>query len=104
VAVLAMSKQEFRRLDVLLRVQSGGLRINDACVLIGLQRRQVFRLLRARASRRFWFPRNEANSAISNLGFVAAVFDLRVSLIETARRNAGRALLGPYNGSPTDGL
>jgi len=46
VAVLSMSKQEFNRLDVLLRVQSGGLRVSDACVLIGLQRRQVFRLLR----------------------------------------------------------
>jgi hypothetical protein len=31
-----MSKQEFSRLDVLLRVQSGRLRISDACVLIGL--------------------------------------------------------------------
>ena len=41
-----MSKQEFSRLEVLLRVQSGRLRVNDACVLIGLQRRQVFRLLR----------------------------------------------------------
>src|ERR1700720_1112195 len=41
-----MSKQEFGRLDVLLRVQSGRLRVSDACVLIGLQRRQVFRLLR----------------------------------------------------------
>src|SRR6202795_236632 len=41
-----MSKQEFSRLEVLLRVQSGGLRVSDACVLIGLQRRQVFRLLR----------------------------------------------------------
>jgi hypothetical protein len=46
VAVLSMSKQEFGRLDVLLRVQSGGLRVSDACVLICLQRRQVFRLLR----------------------------------------------------------
>ena len=46
VAVLSMSKQEFGRLDVLLRVQSGRLRVSDACVLIGLQRRQVFRLLR----------------------------------------------------------
>jgi len=46
VAVLSMSKQEFGRLDVLLRVQSGSLRVGDACVLIGLQRRQVFRLLR----------------------------------------------------------
>src|ERR1700741_583801 len=41
-----MSKQEFSRLDVLLRVQSGRLRVTDACVLIGLQRRQLFRLLR----------------------------------------------------------
>ena len=47
VAVLSMSKQEFGRLDVLLRVQSGRLRVSDACVLIGLQRRQVFRLLRS---------------------------------------------------------
>src|SRR3981189_3903919 len=41
-----MSKQEFGRLDVLLRVQSGRLRVSDACALIGLERRQVFRLLR----------------------------------------------------------
>jgi hypothetical protein len=46
VAVLSMSKQEFSRLEVLSRVQSGHLRVSDACVLIGLQRRQVFRLLR----------------------------------------------------------
>jgi hypothetical protein len=46
MAVLSMSKQEFSRLDVLLRVQSGRLRVTDACVLIGLQRRQMFRLLR----------------------------------------------------------
>src|SRR5271165_6719950 len=41
-----MSKQEFSRLDVLLRVQSGRLRVEDACAVIGLPRRQVFRLLR----------------------------------------------------------
>jgi hypothetical protein len=33
--VVSMSKQEFSRLDVLLRVQSGRLRVGDACVLIG---------------------------------------------------------------------
>jgi hypothetical protein len=38
VAVLSMSKQGFSRLDLLLRVQSGRLRVGDACVLIGLQR------------------------------------------------------------------
>jgi len=46
MAVLSMSKQEFSRLDMLLRVHSGRLRVTDACELIGLQRRQVFRLLR----------------------------------------------------------
>jgi len=46
VAVVSMSKREFSRLEVLLRVQSGRLRVADACELIGLQRRQVFRLLR----------------------------------------------------------
>jgi hypothetical protein len=46
MTVVSMSKPEFNRLDVLLRVQSGRLRVEDACALIGLQRRQVFRLLR----------------------------------------------------------
>src|SRR5260370_38361185 len=40
-----MSKQELSSLEVLLRVQSGGLSVTDACALIGLKRRQVFRLL-----------------------------------------------------------
>jgi hypothetical protein len=44
-ALVSISKQKFGRLDVLLRVQSGRLWVSDACVLIGLQRRQVFRLL-----------------------------------------------------------
>jgi hypothetical protein len=39
MAVVSMSKQEFGRLEVLLRVQSGRLRVSDACALIGLRRR-----------------------------------------------------------------
>ncbi len=46
MTVLSMSKQEFSRLEVLLRVQSGRLRVADACAPMGLHRRQVFRLLR----------------------------------------------------------
>jgi len=46
MTVVSMSKQEFSRLDVLLRVQSGRLRVADACALVGLRRRQIFRLLR----------------------------------------------------------
>ena len=62
--MLSMSKQEFSRLEVLLRVQSGGLRVADACVLIGLQRRQVFRLLTGsnRTAPRAYFPSTEADS------------------------------------------
>ena len=40
-----MSSQEFSRLETLLSVQSGRLRVTDACSLLSLQRRQVFRLL-----------------------------------------------------------
>jgi hypothetical protein len=46
VAVVSMSTQEFGQPEVLLRDQSGSLRIAGACKLIGLHRRQVFRLLR----------------------------------------------------------
>ena len=65
MAVVSMSKQEFSRLEVLLRVQSGQLRIRDACALIGLQRRQVFRLLRGlkQEVRRACFPNTGASPA-----------------------------------------
>ena len=41
MTVVTMSKQEFSRLQVLLDVQSGQLRIEDAAQLIGLGRRQA---------------------------------------------------------------
>src|SRR5689334_407027 len=44
--MVSMSKKEFDRLEVLLGVQSGRLRVADACELLRLKRRQVFRLLR----------------------------------------------------------
>jgi hypothetical protein len=46
MTVVSMSKKEFDRLEVLLRVQSGRLRVADASALLGLRRRQIFRLLR----------------------------------------------------------
>jgi hypothetical protein len=36
VPVVSMSKKEFDRLEVLLGVQSGSLRVADACALLGL--------------------------------------------------------------------
>ncbi len=46
VAVVSMSKREFDRLAVLTGVQAGRLRVADACTLLGLSRRQLFRLLK----------------------------------------------------------
>ena len=46
MAVVSMSKREFDQLETLLGVQSGRLRVADACALLGRSRRQVFRLLR----------------------------------------------------------
>src|SRR6201981_2398982 len=40
-----MSKKEFGRIEVLLGVQSGRLRVADACELLNLKRRQLFGLL-----------------------------------------------------------
>jgi Winged helix-turn helix len=45
VTVRLMSDGELQRLEVLLNVQSGGLRVADAYALLDLKRRQVFRLL-----------------------------------------------------------
>jgi hypothetical protein len=46
VTVVSMSGQEFSRLKVLLDVQSGRLRVDDAAQLAGIGRRQAFRLLK----------------------------------------------------------
>ena len=43
--VLAMSHGELSRYDTLMRVERGELRVDDAAALLGLKRRQVFRLL-----------------------------------------------------------
>ena len=45
MSVLAMSHGELSRFDTLMRVDRGELRVEDAAGLLGLKRRQVFRLL-----------------------------------------------------------
>lgn len=45
MTVLAMSHGELSRFDTLMRVDRGELRVDDAAALLGLKRRQVFRLL-----------------------------------------------------------
>jgi len=45
MVVLTMSHGELSRFDTLMRVERGELRVEDAAILLGLKRRQVFRLL-----------------------------------------------------------
>ena len=55
MTVVAMSHGELSRFDTLMRVERGELRVEDAAILLGLKRRQVFRLLeRMRTARRIW--------------------------------------------------
>ncbi|WP_395396348.1 helix-turn-helix domain-containing protein (plasmid) [Novosphingobium sp. BL-8A] len=50
MTVLAMSHGELSRFDTLMRVERGELRVADAASVLGLKRRQIFRLLgRSRA-------------------------------------------------------
>jgi hypothetical protein len=45
MTVVPMSRRELSRFDTLLRVQRRELRAEDAAELLGLSRRQIFRLL-----------------------------------------------------------
>src|SRR5499433_342370 len=87
-----MSKQEFSRLDVLLRVQSGRLRVSDACVLIGLQRRQVFRLLRGLKQDGATSLLSKRRGRPSNHRLPAAVRTLALSIVRERYSDFGPSL------------
>ena len=93
MAVLSMSKQEFSRLDVLLRVQSGSLRVGDACVLIGLQRRQVFRLLRGLKQDGSASLLSKRRGRPSNHRLPAEVRTLALSIVREQYADFGRRLV-----------
>jgi hypothetical protein len=92
VAVVSMSKQEFSRLEVLLRVQSGRLRVTDACALIGLQRRQVFRLLRGLKRDGATSLLSKHRSKPSNHQLPAEVRTLALSLVRERYADFGPTL------------
>jgi hypothetical protein len=103
-AVVSMSKQEFSRLEVLLRVQSGQLRISDACVLIGLQRRQVFRLLRGLKQDGARSLLSEHRGKPSNHRLPAEVRTLALSIVRERYADFGPTLaaekLAEHHGCP----
>ena len=46
MTVVSMSAKEFSRLDVLMDLEARRITVRDACGLLRLKRRQVFRLLK----------------------------------------------------------
>jgi len=92
MAVVSMSKQEFSRLEVLLRVQSGRLRVSDACVLIGLRRRQIFRLLRGLKQDGATSLLSKHRGKPSNHRLPAAVRALALSLVRERYADFGPTL------------
>jgi hypothetical protein len=92
VPVVSMSKREFTRLEVLLQVQSGRLRITDACELIGLRRRQIFRLLRGLKLDGAASLVSKHRGRPSNNRLPAEVRDLAVSLVRERYADFGPTL------------
>jgi hypothetical protein len=92
MAVLSMSKQEFSRLEVLMRVQSGQLRVADACALIGLHRRQVFRLLRNLKQDGTTSLLSKRRGKPSNNRLPVEIRDLALSLVRERYRDFGPTL------------
>jgi hypothetical protein len=92
VPVVSMSKREFNRLEVLLQVQSGRLRIADACELIGLRRRQIFRLLRGLKQDGAASLVSKHRGHPSNNRLPAEVRDLAVSLVREQYADFGPTL------------
>ena len=92
MAVVSMSKQEFSRLEVLLRVQSGRLRVSDACALIGLRRRQIFRLLRGLKQDGATSLLSKHRGKPSNHRLPAAVRALALSLVRERYADFGPTL------------
>ncbi len=95
MAVVSMNDKEFARLDVILNLEAGRIRTADACTLLGLQQRQVFRLLRGFrergavslvSSRRGRPSNNRLPEAVREL----AIAIVRVGMFEKAMPTSAR--------------
>src|SRR5215469_7366797 len=87
-----MSKKEFDRLEVLLGVQSGRLRGADACELLRLKRRQVFRLLAGLKHGGAASLVSKRRGRLSNNRLPEAYRDLALSLVRERYADFGPTL------------
>ena len=92
MAVVSMSDKEFVRLDVLLNLEAGRIRIADACTLLRLQRRQVFRLLRGFRERGALSLVSSRRGRPSNNRLPEAVRELAVAIVREHYADFGPTL------------
>jgi hypothetical protein len=94
MTVVSMSEREFSRLDVLSDLDARRIRIGDACDLLGLKRRQVFRLLKGLRDRGAVALVSARRSRPSNNRLPAQVRDLAVAIIRERYCDFGPTLAG----------
>lgn len=92
MTAVSMSKREFSRLEVLLEVQSGHVRISDACALIGVRRRQIFRLLHGLKQDGVRSLISKRRGCPSNNRLPSEVRELAVSLVRERYADFGPTL------------
>src|SRR5215207_848004 len=92
MTVVSMSDKEFSRLDVLLDLQAGRITIRDAGELMGLCRRQVFRLVKAFRERGATSLVSGRRGRPSNNRLPAAVRDLAMAIIKERYADFGPTL------------
>ena len=93
--VVSMSKREFDRLEVLMGVRAGRLRVADACALSGLSRRQVLRLLQGFRNEGAVSLLSKRRGRPSNRRLPGAVRDLAIALVHEHYRDFGPTLSSP---------
>jgi DNA transposition AAA+ family ATPase len=92
MSVVSMSNKEFARLDVLLGLEAKRIRVADACSLLSLKRRQVFRLLRAFRERGATSLVSSRRGRPSNNRVPSAVRDLAIGIVKERYADFGPTL------------
>src|SRR3954451_13532904 len=92
MTVVSMSGKEFSRLDVLLDVEAGRLTVGEACAVMDLGRRQVFRLLAAFRAHGATGLVSRRRGRPSNKRLPAAVRDLILALVRERYADFGPTL------------
>src|SRR4051812_33727214 len=92
MTVVSMSNKEFSRLDVLLDLEAGRITIREAGELMGLRRRQVYRLVKAFRERGATSLVSRRRGRSSNNRLPAAVRDLAMAIVKERYADFGPTL------------